>query len=269
MRVLKSLILLLTVAVLIQGVAFGGDDDAKKAAKEAIKNFMKEYGTAQDEAGRESAVKGLGAEPLHESIAGTLLSIATKDKDLDVRLAAAKELAAYTDNEKVSKMILKGGIKANMNKYPEVAGELLISVGEIGCKSSVKDVNKYITVKDPSVARGAMIAAGLLRDRSSIEILLKELKKLDKEINEDELNDKIDGLRNGQDMPGVPDGVDPQEAIQAEIEAFERQKALKKSCRNALKEITGQDHFHSDDWEKWWKKVHKTFEVKEKKEEKK
>jgi HEAT repeat protein len=223
-----------TLALLLTLVL--SDDKEADDAIQAFKVSMK----SPDVARRAAAVTELGTLQ-HEKISKVLAACLVTD-DKAVRIAAAKALGVSRDKKALAAAILGNALEGNL-KDPEVQAAILISLGHLHEDSGLTTALRHIDDKNITVAESAISVTEAIRSRTSIEPLIRLMKKL---------VGAGDGLSSGDGSFDVP----PDEQLR------ERARRLQEAAEKALHSITGESHSTPREWDMWWKRNAGTFKIK-------
>lgn len=151
-----------TVLVLLVTCA---QDDASRA----ITAYHRAFGTARDSAARAAAVGHLAV--VHDSVLAELLKL-VPHREADVRAAAARFLGDHRGSGKAAAAL--AGLAADADPTVAVrACEALGSMERDVARPHAAALNRLVGAKDDAVAKAAALAAGILRDTSSIRPLIE------------------------------------------------------------------------------------------------
>ena len=229
------------IATLLLAALFAGDDADAKDARAAFKKAFR----TREASDRASAVEEL-AKVQHSTITRQLAQLLMVDAE-EVRTAAAIGLGGASEDAKRATTYLAAGIKPN-SKYPAVIAAILESLGKLKASSQLRVINKQFTHSDLSVASAAIGATGVIRHKSSIPVLILQLKNLDavkkmNDNNKDTTQNRVTGNGGGFNFGGkrLPNAG-----------GEDRGKTLIPAVNAALTSITGEKITGYKEWTKWW-----------------
>ena len=217
-------------------IAALGDEKEADQAIQTFKSAMK----SPELVVRVSAVAELGRCG-HEKVIKVLgLFLVTDDKS--VRVAAARALGRFTIKKLQICSLLSEALAANL-KEPEVRAAALIALKDLRQEAALGPAHRYLDDRDAQVAEAAIDITGTIRARSSIEPLIRLMKRL---------VSSGDGYSSGDGSFEVP----------ADEQLRRRARQLQTAARKALRSITGESWTSIEEWEAWWKRNAATFTVK-------
>jgi HEAT repeat protein len=236
------------IALLVLATALQAADDAELSA--ALEKFKTDY-RSKDLSVRVGAVTDL-AKTQHEKVLVKLGSLLVVD-DKDVRIAAAKGFEDQKENKKKSSLALAGAIAPNMTLIP-VAVAILEELGLLQEEVIAPEVEKHFVKTDPlDIQKAAVTASGKIRSASSIDPLIRLLKDL-------ELEAQQNGGRGGGKVKGL--GGKGGGAVKSGNAADrDRASELLPAVRAALNSITKTTCQDAKDWEAWWNEHKAGFKV--------
>lgn len=178
---------------------------------------------------------------------------------LKVRMAVARELGGFA-NVPAAPEALVAALKAYESSGKKTDGIRILalrSLGQLKAKEAAPEVDKLIPDKAQWVSKAAIDAAGLIRARSSVEPLVRALRRLEGPEGNGEIG--INPLQ--EELPPV--------TLQAIVKSSVLEKPRPKSERDvlaepivaSLKSITRSSFASAKDWESWWSKNKATFKV--------
>jgi hypothetical protein len=176
---------------------------------------------------------------------------------LAVRIAVAKELARFLAVPGAPAALhtaLRNGANGG-NKFAPVRIMLLRALGDHRYKEAAADVDNLIDDRDLWVAKAAIDAAGKIRERSSIEPLIDQLKRIEGPMGDGEpaVNPLFEALRDVT-IAGLTENRE---------KAPSERDLLKNPILSSLRNITRQTFVNAKDWEGWWKANKGSFKVAE------
>ena len=223
--------------MLTLALVLANSDD--RAAEEALQAFK--TGIRSPELNvRVAAVSELGAcrhERTMRVLAGCLV---TDDKA--VRVAAARALGAFDLKKPQASVMLAEGLVPN-GREPEVQAAILKGLKDLGQESALVQAYRFLDDRNLSVAEAAVEITGAVRSRSSVDPLIRLMRKQ---------ASAGDGYTSGDGRFDVP----PDEQLR------ERGRKLQAAAVKALQSITAEKWSTAGEWEAWWKRNSATFRVK-------
>ena len=232
---------------LILLLALQADDPTK--ALDAFKTAYKSKEVAE----RAAAVTEL-AKTEHEKVLATLAKLLVVD-DKAVRIAAAKGMGdlRQTDLRKKAVTYLSKAIPPNAAEV-DVILAVVETLELIGPGVGLAVLHQHFVWPTIPVAEGAVIAAGKLKKRESVQPLITLLKVLQLSSREAQNVGPGGKTVTGGGLPGVSGGaVDP--------DAPKREKAITPLAHRSLEQITKMSFKTWKEWETWWKEKGPDFEV--------
>lgn len=249
--------------VLLLAPSLEARPDAEKVAAQAVKKFRDEYyrsGATPDE--KLKALIDL-SNCRHARAAATLSYFLTKGT-YDERVIVAGRLGRFQGIDAVPGLLMAAfADKANeKGKGRDVRVVILRSLGDLKAKGAIKLVDKCIEDKDVWIAKAAVEAAGKIREKSSIDALVKTLKRL--EGPDGDRGVKIDLFDGELPATGFIDVVNEEERRRAprpnEKKSTERD-VLFGPVQAALTAITRVSFSAPRDWRDWWREKRSKFQV--------
>jgi len=226
---------LLALVLLLQAA------DDKAAVDEAIKRFNKAFANPNASA-RATAVTELGATK-HDRTLKMIIPLMSADVT-EVRSAAASALAGFGDWKKLVTPSLQGAMQSNA-KDPKVQKAILTALGKLADPLGLPTIHGNFREPSMAVTTAAIDAAGLARQKESMDALL-ELQK-----------DVMKWLKNKQAGPYRKD--DGQQGNDEEIKG--RLDSIQKLIIKAFQDITKEKWATANEWEIWWGKKKANFEI--------
>lgn len=225
-----------------------------KESEEAIKAFAKAYSSSEVSA-RASAVTLL-SQTRTLPVLAKLGELLTADEP-PVRISAASGLGGFAENKAKAVAVLQAALGPNAKEFDVVAA-ILMALGTLRDETALPAIHQHLRSKESKdkeyrVPKAAIHAAGLARNRDSIEALIGFAKELEKAEG---LNHTPDAGKAGGKGPGAMLGgaSNPQK---------QRAKALLPDIVKALQGITKERWPTMKEWEKWWELHQATFSVPE------
>lgn len=227
------------------------------SAVEKFRSIYKEAGPDE----KVAAIRDL-AQVKHPLVLEVLAPLLT-GASIEVRIVTARELGAFRSVDGTAKRLI-AAIEHRDNRQPKAAGvriTILRSLGELRAVEAADLVNDRIADREEWVAKAAVDAAAKLRQKISIEPLLKEYgwvesRKGDKELGVDPLEGAV-----------VTSSTDPVDVIRGHSPKQKREKP--KTCREllvpaieaALTSITRRELAGLGAWGEWWTRNKAHFQV--------
>lgn len=215
-----------------------------KAAEEAIERFKATFNKAPTPDGRALAVSELARTP-HEKTMKVLIPFLTGDFP-KVREAAAKGLGGFVDYKKVVTPMMIAALSAPANaKELDVRCAILAGLGKLKDPIALEVVHRAFRDEYAKVAKAALAAAGDLRQKESMDVLIELLKETQKWLKQKQSG----GYRDDKGQLGDEGAYTG------------RVQDLQKSIIKTFTSITGEKWVTAQEWEIWWSKRKATFEV--------
>jgi hypothetical protein len=214
-----------------------------KEAEEAIARFKTAYKNTSAPA-RAAAVTELAKAP-HEKTLKQLLPLLGGEEKV-VKIAVAKGLGGFADFKKQVTPVLSGALAANQ-KEPEVQVAILEALGALDDDAALGTLHRTFDDKNGKVAGAAFVAAGMVRNIASIDVMIDHMKKIEKYLQPDS-----GGGNAGVDL-GVPGGGDDPNRMRA--------REVMPSIIKGLSLITKEKWTTSKEWLIWWGRYKATFKI--------
>lgn len=202
-------------------------------------------------------IKNLG-KLHHERVLETLSPLLTKGQ-IPTRIAAARELAGFCGVDGTSKKLLEA---YDSNKDKSARGvriTILRALGELKSADAIDLVNRLIPNEDEWIAKAAIDAAGKIRQKSSVDALIKEYRRM--EGREGNVKLGADPIDLPSSSTNLTDVIRGQKEAPTEKVPTTRGELLIPAIQAALVSITKQDWKGIKDWEAWWAKAKSKFQV--------
>jgi HEAT repeat protein len=229
-----------------------------KVLQQALKKFQDDY--ARPNAGddeRIQAVLGV-AQYKHEKIAKALAPLLTK-ASYDVRIVVARELGKFQGVEAAGRT-LQSALGSGSNATRKMMGvriTVLRGLGALRFREAATDVDRLIDDKEVWIAKAAIDASGKIRVRTSVDPLIKSLRRIEGPEGDREF--AVDLLEGA--LPPLTSGDIIRREIKDQVKSTSEREFLKEPILTALKSITRHDATLAKDWESWWRKNKATFKV--------
>ena len=228
------------------------------ATKAALKKFEEDF--YRNGAKPEHKIQAVLALCLHknEHSAKALNNLFSRDHAA-VRIVAARELGRFSSVPQAGQTLL-AAFRNNANggnKFAAVRIQLLRGLGDLRVKEASPDVDRLIEDKNVWIAKAAIDAAGKIKSKKSVDVLIDALKRVEGPMGDGQvaLNPLIDAFKEIT-MAGLL-GADGNERPGSERDL------LKQPINTALAAITRMPYSSSKEWDTWWKSNKATFEVRE------
>lgn len=225
----------------------------------AVRKFREDFyrlGAREDD--RLSALHALSAHR-HEKTVACLSPVLTRSV-LPARILAARVLGQFGKVPAAARE-LRLALRSAANQTRKTAAvriEILRSLGSLKAVEAAPEIDGLIEDREAWVAKAAIDAAGRLRQKGSVDELVKALRRLEGPSANAEL---------GLDPIGVELGELSAERMLEGAARSERKMTerdfLREPLLGALREITRQNHTSAKSWEQWWSKSKTTFSVPE------
>lgn len=213
-----------------------------KAAEDALERFRQAYRTPSA-AARAAAVSELARVP-HERTMARLVGLLSGEVP-EVKAAAAKALGGFAEHKRKAVPILLASLGPNA-KEDLVQEAIFQALGKLDDESALRTVHRYFEDKSGKVAAAALLAAGEIRDISSIDPILQEMEECEK------LNKQGSGGGGGPGIPGG--GSDPRK---------DRAKIVLPASIKAIQILTREKWTTAEEWRIWWSRRRATFKIEE------
>ncbi len=188
-------------ALLIALPAFGQENVDLKEARLVLAGFNTAYRRAGENEGcREAAISNL-RQKLHPILLERLIDVGMKEDSVKVRAVVADALGEYTKSEKAAEA-LAGWLRKDQFKeeFYVLDQRCLQSLGRLSpdvARKQIKAINAWFAFRDGGSAKSAVMAAALIRDKSSIEPLIAELERVQFAMRKWLESQKIGGCDGG------------------------------------------------------------------------
>lgn len=220
----------------------GGPQDP--ALKTALKRFHEDFARAKSDVDlKNAAVLALAAHP-HESVVDVLGPLLAREKSAVVRIKIAQELGRFAGVDGAGPALLRalrsGTNNSGANK-DAVRIVLLRGLGELKCVEAVRDVNRMVDDRALWVAKAAIVAAGRLGQRSSVDPLLRALRRVEGPAG--------NGLADLNPLKELREIV----PLEPEERPENVREALREPLLQSLKSLTGKAYTRAEQYEAWLK----------------
>jgi HEAT repeat protein len=191
---MRAALLPLLLAPLLQ------QDVDDKEAKQLLVQFNKAYGNAREDEGQREGALAFLRQKHHPILLDRLIEVGKLDRSAKVRAACAEGLGEYRQTKKAAKALVDMlDNKPNADAYL-ISQRAFESLGSLDCaitREHAEDINKWYSFREANVAKAAAAAAGTMRHVSSIEPLLDEMQRCQREMLKFITGEKIDGCDGG------------------------------------------------------------------------
>lgn len=229
------------------------------------------------------AVRAVSKVPNKETLKALAPYLTTSN--LSIRILTARDLGRFKEVKGVEDHLIRAlSDEANRDKqFRGVRITIIRSLGRIGSKKAITAINARISHKDVWIAKAAADAAGKLRQRSSIPLLIKALLALEgrsgrRVVTESEPTrdirdryvpqyDPSEGLTeryvpgSGYGSPNPSGGGSKPDTSTPSQKLKTRREILRKPILDALRAITRKKYDKAKEWEGWWRTSRSRFKV--------
>ncbi len=224
-------------------------------ADTALKEFKQAYAKAgQDDAARAAAVRSLGRAPhpktLH-ALSAVLLGDGTGQEVESVRIAAADTVGGNFQKIPNSWTPLASLARIRDKKITAVRVASVRAMRQLEAPASLRTLQEFVDDKPFEMAKEAVDALAVIPDRSSVPLLIKLLREVER-VPDDAILPELPF--HGLGMGGVV--VDD-----ARAEQIARRQILYNPVLSTLKSLTGQDFSSFKEYQKWWSANGSSFKV--------
>lgn len=248
---MRSLLLAAIAATLAVQDKTDGSTNPDVVLKEFKQSYIK---AGKSDSAREAAVRSLGKAP-HAKTLGALSQVLLGDGSgqevADVRIAAAETIGAAFGAIPNAWTPLATVARIRDRKINEVRIAAVKAMGKLADPKSLRALQDLVDDKPFEMAREAVDALASVRDRSSVPLLIKQLREVER-VPDSALLPELPF--NGLGMGGVV--VDD-----ARNEQIVRRKVLYNPILDTLKALTGQDFTSYKEYQKWWSANGSSFKV--------
>jgi len=193
------------------------------------------------------------AKTLDDKVIAKLGALLVVD-DMTVRIAAAKGLSAAAGEQR------KKAVSLLSRAFPANVADPMVVVACVESMETMQDGLGYAVLKvnlrspDPATSRASIEAAGLIRDKSFVPVLIEHARFLEA-ASRDATNVGPGGrtVTGGGMIPGGGTVGDP--------DAPKRARLLVPLIHKALESITKQNFKTMNEWVEWWRKNEADFKV--------
>jgi len=244
--------------LLLMSVPASSQDDA--VLRDALRKFNDDFsraGGGDDE--RIIAVRALGQYRTDRVVRA--LSPSLTHGSVKVRMAVARELGGF-HNVPSAPEALVGALKTYESSGKKTDGIRILalrSLGQLKSKDAAPEVDRLIADRSQWVSKAAIDASGLIRSKTSIEPLVKALRRVEGPEGSGEI-----GVNPLQDeLPPVTVQALVKQSLLEKVRPPSERDVLAEPIVGALKSITRTGCTGAKDWEGWWSKNKATFKVAE------
>jgi hypothetical protein len=228
------------------------------ALKQALARFEADFGRFGAKPDQKIAAVLAVCRHKHEAVVKALAPSLSR-APIPVRIVIARELSQFLAVPGAPEALLtalRNGANGG-EKFSSVRIVLLRSLGEHRFRDAAAHVHRCIDDRNVWVSKAAIEASGKIRDRSSIQALIAQLKRIEGHRGGSllEANPLAEVLREVAVLPGLGDQ-------ESDKPPSERQ-LLQEPVLAALRAITRQPLTSAKDWEGWWKANRNSFKVAE------
>jgi hypothetical protein len=222
---------------------------------QALKEFREAYNKAgKDSAGRAAAARRLGKTPHLRTLSALsqlLNGDGTGHETHEVRIAAAETIGKSFGGIRGAWSPPANNAKLRDKKATDVRIASTRAIGEVGQFEGLRTLQALADDKPFEIAREAVEGLARIPDRSSVPLLVKLLREVER-IPEDEI------------LPGLPfhglgwGGVIVDDARE---EQRQRRAVLLGPTLSSLKKLTGQECADYKEYHRWWSTHSSTFKI--------
>jgi hypothetical protein len=220
-----------------------------------LKEFKQAYVKAgKSDSDRAAAVRTLGSAPHAKTLGAlsqVLLGDGTGQEVPDVRIAAADTIGAAFGKIPNAWTPLSSAARIRDKKISEVRIASVRAMGKLSDPKSLRALQDLIDDKPFEMAKEAVDALPKVPDRSSVPMLIKLLREVER-VPDDAI------------LPGLPfHGLGAGGAVvdDARAEQVARRQILYTPVLGALKALTGQSFSSYKEYQKWWSANGSSFQV--------
>ena len=245
-----------TLALLLAGLSVvGTQTPAQPDPDAAVKAFKEAYAKAgKDSGARAAAARELGKAP-HAKTYNVLSQLLVGDgsgrETNDVRIAAADTIGASFKAVKGAHAAPAQAAKIRDKKITDVRIAAARAVADLGQREGLPTLQGLADDKPFEMAREAVVGLGKIPDRSSVPLLIKLLREVER-VPEDEI------------LPGLPfHGLGAGGAVvdDARAEQRARREILLQPVLSSLAGLTGQKLGTYKEYHAWWSKNSSSFKI--------
>ncbi len=228
-------------ASLVLTLVLAAQDD--KAADEAIERFTQAMKTATTPVAQATAIGELARTPHERTLKRIAPFLGGGAKE--TRVAAAKGLGNYTDYRKLATPLLMSALGGPNQKDPDVQAAIFEGLGKLADPISLQFVHTNFKNDYAKAARAAVLAAGAMRMKESMEPLIMLLTDIEDWL----LKKQGGGYKDDKGQGG-------DEAAQKT-----RLEGIRTDVLKAFQLITKEKWTTSKEWQIWWSRRKANFEV--------
>jgi hypothetical protein len=238
------------------GTAHGKQDD--KVLQEAFRKYQEVFNrprATEDE--KIDAVRAL-AYHKDERVVKVLARSFTQPS-VKVSMAVARELGGFA-NVSGAPEALVGALKTFECGGRRTNGIRILairSLGQLKVKDAAPEVDKLIVDKDSWVSKAAIDAAGQIRAKSSIEPLIRALRR----IEGPDGNGELPANPLAEELPNTGIKSIINKSLVEQVRPKSERDVLTEPIQQSLKAITRVNCGGAKEWESWWSKSKSSFKV--------
>ncbi len=243
--------------VLLAVPAYPQDD---KALQDALRKFNDDFTRAG--AGNDEKIASIRA--LSEYKADRVVKALTPSLthgSLPVRMAVARELGGFhtVSSAPDALVVALRTYETAGKKMDGIRIHALRSLGQLKAKDAAPEVDKLIADKSQWVQKAAIDATGLIRSKTSIDPLIKALRRIEGPDGNGEIG--VNPLQ--EELPPVTVPGIVKNAVLQQARPKSERDVLAEPILVSLKSITRSTFANAKDWEGWWSKSKSSFKVAE------
>ena len=228
--------------------------------RDALRKFSEDF--SRSGAGDEekiAAVKAL-AQYRTDQVVRTL-SPALTHGSVKVRMAVAREMGGF-QSVPAAPEALVAALKTYETSGKKTDGIRILSLrslGQLKAKEAAPEVDRLIGDRSQWVSKAAVDASGLIRSKTSIEPLVKALRRIEGPEGNGEIG--VNPLLD--ELPPVSLQAIVKQSVVEKVRPPSERDVLTEPIAGALKSITRTSCSGAKEWESWWSKNKATFKVPE------
>jgi hypothetical protein len=232
--------MLLGASLVLSAVLAVQDDTA---ADEAVDRFTQALKTAATPVAQATAITELARTPHEKTLRRIAPFLGAGAKE--TRVAAAKGLGNFKDYKKLATPLLMQALGGPNQKEPDVQVAIFEGLGMLADPVALQFVHTHFKHDYAKTARAAILAAGAMRMKESMDPLITLLVDIEEWLQKKQGGGYKDDKGQGGD-----------EAAQKT-----RLEGIRSDVLKAFQLITKEKWTTSKEWQIWWSRRRATFEV--------
>lgn len=186
----------------------------------------------------------------HEKVARAIGTLLTRPSvPLPIRIVAARELGRFDGSDAAAQALLRA-VRSSDHAAGKALGvriEALRGLGRLRARAAAGTVDRLIEDRELWVAKAAIDAAGKIGSLSSVDPLIRALRRVEGPQGDQEI---VPGDLFGGDLPGHA-----REGSGSGTSGPRTERALlREPILQALRAITGHEEADARGWAAWWRK---------------